>query len=74
MTKHALVTGAAGFVGQHVARLLIGDGWEVTGASASPPSPGILDARELAAVRWETADLREPGSLRRAWVLIRSGG
>ena len=63
MTRRALVTGAAGFVGQHVARLLLRDGWEVTGASASAPVPGILDAAELAAVRWETVDLREPGRI-----------
>ena len=61
MTRRALVTGAAGFVGQHVARRLIRDGWEVNGASVSAPVPGILTAAERAAVRWETADLREPG-------------
>lgn len=55
----ALVTGAAGFAGQWLCRALLRDGWEVTGASLTGPTPGgVLDADERAAVRWVSADLR----------------
>ena len=66
MSPRALVTGAAGFVGQHVARHLLAGGWEVTGASAAPPADGAstLEARERDAVRWVTGDLRVPDALR----------
>ena len=63
MSPRALVTGAAGFVGQYVARRLLADGWEVTGASASPsPGDGTLSASERSAVRWHTVDLRGAGA------------
>jgi nucleoside-diphosphate-sugar epimerase len=34
MTGRALVTGAAGFVGSHLAEILVREGWEVTGLDA----------------------------------------
>ena len=64
MSKRALVTGAAGFVGQYVARRLLADGWEVTGASnTAPSSGGVLSASERAAVRWESLDLRTTAAI-----------
>ena len=33
-SMHAIVTGAAGFIGSHLAERLIGDGWKVTGIDA----------------------------------------
>jgi len=57
--KRALVTGAAGFAGQWLCRALLAEGWEVTGASLTGPTPeGALNAEERAAVRWMLADLR----------------
>ena len=57
--KRALVTGAAGFVGQWLCRTLIRDGWEVVGASlTSPAVEGVLDHAEREAVQWMQADLR----------------
>jgi GDP-4-dehydro-6-deoxy-D-mannose reductase len=56
----ALVTGAAGFAGQWLCRLLLREGWAVTGASLTDLTPaGALDAEERRAVRWMLADLRD---------------
>ena len=66
----ALVTGAAGFVGQWVCRALLRDGWAVTGASLDgAPHAGILTAAERAAVRWEAGDLRDDATLDRLLAL-----
>jgi dihydroflavonol-4-reductase len=63
MTRRALVTGANGFVGAHVARALLQSGREVR-AMARDGS----DMRALEGVECETvvADLRDPDSLERA--------
>ncbi len=65
MSPRALVTGAAGFVGQYVARQLLADGWDVTGASAAPRAAAgtTLTPAEQDSVRWVTGDLRSPHAL-----------
>jgi GDP-4-dehydro-6-deoxy-D-mannose reductase len=61
----ALVTGAAGFVGQWVGRELIERGWDVAATSleATPPVARPNDA--LASVRWHVADVRRGDELAR---------
>lgn len=59
----ALVTGATGFIGSHVVRTLVADGWTVR-CLARPSSP-----RDLLAdvdVTWVEGDVRDVDSLRRA--------
>lgn len=56
----ALVTGAAGFVGQWLCRALLRDGYAVTGLSLSPPRGTTLSDDERRAVRWIERDLRNP--------------
>ncbi|MGQ0713308.1 MAG: GDP-mannose 4,6-dehydratase [Gemmatimonadaceae bacterium] len=60
----ALVTGAAGFVGQWVCRELLERGWDVAGTRLeSPPSDGPND--DLGGVRWHGADVRRSEDLER---------
>lgn len=60
----ALVTGAAGFVGQWVSRELLVRGWDVGGIAldAAPPLP---PNDPLAPVRWHVADVRRGEELAR---------
>ncbi|MCC7500002.1 MAG: NAD-dependent epimerase/dehydratase family protein [Bryobacterales bacterium] len=60
MSRPILVTGASGFLGWHVARSLLENGWPVR-ALVRPTS----SIRELEVER-ATGDLRDPDSLRRA--------
>ena len=68
MSRSALVTGAAGFVGQWLCRALLADGWNVVGAGiAALPAAGILTEDEKRAVRWTLADVRQQGDVARAF-------
>jgi len=58
--KPALVTGASGFLGWHVARVLIERGYHVRGLARRPGSIGDPEIEEAA------GDLRDAESLRRA--------
>jgi GDP-4-dehydro-6-deoxy-D-mannose reductase len=62
-----LLTGADGFVGQHVARLLLARGHDVVGAiSHVPPSLRLLGDAEARAVAWRPFQLTDPASIRAA--------
>ncbi|GAA2169447.1 NAD-dependent epimerase/dehydratase family protein [Pedococcus bigeumensis] len=55
MSQRALVTGAAGFTGQHLTKLLVSRGWEVHGTVRSTPS-GVegVHERSVRLDDWET--------------------
>lgn len=62
----ALVTGATGFVGQHLIRRLLRSGAQVTGtlmAGSEAPPAGTLSRDEMAAVDWLPLDLTSPESV-----------
>jgi len=70
MNRTALVTGAAGFIGFHLARRMLADGWRVVGFDAVTPyyDPALKEGRlaVLAAApefRFERGRLEDPGRL-----------
>jgi dihydroflavonol-4-reductase len=61
--RKTLVTGATGFVGGHVARLLVERGHEVRALARPGSSRALLDDLDI---EWVTGDLRDRDSLLRA--------
>lgn len=63
----ALVTGAAGFVGQWLSAELVRGGWEVYGAHLGGEiPPGALDAEGRRAIHWLKCDVTRTDALRAA--------
>jgi nucleoside-diphosphate-sugar epimerase len=60
--RSALVTGAAGFIGSHLARALAGSGWIVTALDRAASPPSLSEAH----IRYLQGDIRDGGSLRSA--------
>jgi GDP-4-dehydro-6-deoxy-D-mannose reductase len=60
----ALVTGAAGFVGQWVSRELVARGWDVVG-TALETAPIAAPNDDLSSVRWHVVDVRRGEDLAR---------
>jgi GDP-4-dehydro-6-deoxy-D-mannose reductase len=68
VSRRALVTGAAGFVGQWLCRALLADGWDVVGAGITAvPVAGILSEEEKRSITWSLADVRQQGDMARAF-------
>ena len=67
MSRSALVLGAAGFLGSHVARGLLDDGWDVTGVVRDPFDPLAQERLEAIAgeVRLVAGDAGDPDLLAR---------
>ena len=61
----ALITGAAGFVGQWVGRELVERGWDVAGTALEATPPPIQPNDPLASIRWHMADVRRSEDLSR---------
>jgi GDP-4-dehydro-6-deoxy-D-mannose reductase len=61
----ALITGAAGFVGQWVGRELVERGWDVAGTALEATRPSTEPNDPLVSVRWYTADVRRGEDLGR---------
>lgn len=61
----ALVTGAAGFVGQYLCRELVERGWDVAGTRLEATPPATRPNDSLASVRWHVADVRKVEDIER---------
>jgi GDP-4-dehydro-6-deoxy-D-mannose reductase len=70
-----LVTGADGFVGQHLVRRLLEQGQRVSAAALTlPPSRTILSSSQMAAVDWKAADVTDPDALYRLVAAVQPDG
>ena len=70
MTRTVLITGAAGFIGFHLSRLLLSDGWRVVGVDGMTPyyDPALKEGRlaQLSGdLRFERGLIETPGLLMR---------
>jgi dihydroflavonol-4-reductase len=59
-----LVLGATGFIGGHIAKAALAEGWQVSGLRRDPNFTGHLG--ESAAIKWITGDLNNSDSLQKA--------
>jgi dihydroflavonol-4-reductase len=59
----ALVLGATGFIGGHIARAALENGWQVRGLRRNPLSTGHLDEETI---EWFNGDLSHPETLENA--------
>jgi GDP-4-dehydro-6-deoxy-D-mannose reductase len=60
----ALVTGADGFVGQHLVAELLAHGFDVAGSALDlPPVRSTLTAEQMKAVDWKAVDVRDRDAL-----------
>ena len=71
-TKKALVTGADGFVGQHLLGHLLEFGYAVSASTLElPPSRTVLGPEQMADVDWKAADVRDHDALYRLIAAVR---
>lgn len=66
MSGRALITGGAGFIGAHLSRRLLDDGWEVTlvdNLSRGVDDGSLATLRERPGFSLHVADLRDPSTL-----------
>ncbi len=67
-----LVTGADGFVGEHLVSDLLAHGYDVTGSALSlPPVRDTLSPQEASSVDWKAADVRDRDALVRLIAAVR---
>ena len=68
----ALVTGADGFVGQHLLGYLLESGYAASASTLElPPSRTVLGPAQMAAIDWKAADVRDHDALYRLIAAVR---